>query len=95
MRAEMKSFSERNPFILGAVGAVVIAGIVMGALNWQKLPFLNPGHDYSAYFAEAGGLFTGAGVEVSGFQSGKVTSIELDGTAGTGEVPGQRRCPPR
>ncbi len=75
----MKSFSERNPFILGAVGAVVIAGIVMGALNWQKLPFLNPGHDYSAYFAEAGGLFTGAGVEVSGLPVGKVSSIELDG----------------
>ncbi|WP_431235905.1 MCE family protein [Mycolicibacterium psychrotolerans] len=75
----MKSFSERNPFILGAIGAVVIAGIVMGALNWQKVPFLNPGHTYSAYFAEAGGLFTGAGVEVSGLPVGKVSSIELDG----------------
>ena len=29
----MKSFSERNPVILGVVGAVVIAGIVMGALK--------------------------------------------------------------
>lgn len=75
----MKTFSERNPFILGIVGAVVIAGIVMGALNWQKLPFLNPGRDYSAYFADAGGLFTGAGVEVSGLPVGKVSSISLDG----------------
>ncbi|MEZ0357833.1 MCE family protein [Mycobacterium sp. SA01] len=75
----MKSFSERNPVILGAVGAVVIAGIVMGALNWQRLPFLNPGRNYSAYFAEAGGLFTGATVEVSGLPVGKVSSIELDG----------------
>ncbi|QEN15359.1 MCE family protein [Mycolicibacterium sp. ELW1] len=75
----MKSFSERNPVILGAIGAVVIAGIVMGALNWQKIPFLNLGHSYSAYFAEAGGLFTGAGVEVSGLPVGKVASIELDG----------------
>ncbi|WP_396926833.1 MCE family protein [Mycolicibacterium sp.] len=79
MRAEVKSFSERNPVILGAVGAVVIAGIVMGALNWQKLPFLNPGRNYTAYFAEAGGLFTGATVEVSGLPVGKVSSIELDG----------------
>lgn len=79
MYAEMKSFSERNPVILGAIGAVVIAGIVMGALNWQKIPFLNLGHSYSAYFAEAGGLFTGAGVEVSGLPVGKVASIELDG----------------
>ncbi|ULN43431.1 MCE family protein [Mycolicibacterium crocinum] len=75
----MKSFSERNPVILGAVGAVVIAGIVLGALNWQKLPFLNPGRNYTAYFAEAGGLFTGATVEVSGLPVGKVSSIELDG----------------
>ncbi len=75
----MKSFSERNPVVLGIVGAVVIAGIVMGALNWQKLPFLNPGQNYSAYFADAGGLFTGAGVEVSGLPVGKVSSIELDG----------------
>ncbi|WP_099248017.1 MCE family protein [Mycobacterium sp. shizuoka-1] len=75
----MKSFSERNPFVLGAVGAVVIAGVVMGALNWQKLPFLNPGRNYSAYFADAGGLFTGAGVEVSGLPVGKVSSIALDG----------------
>lgn len=79
MHAEMKSFSERNPIILGAIGAVVIFGIVMAALNWQKVPFLNPGRNYSAYFAEAGGLFTGAGVEVSGLPVGKVSSIELDG----------------
>lgn len=79
MHTEMKSFSERNPFILGAIGAVVIAGIVTAALNWQKVPFLNPGHTYSAYFAEAGGLFTGAGVEVSGLPVGKVSSIDLDG----------------
>ena len=79
MHAQVKSFSERNPVVLGVVGAVVIAGIVMGALNWQKLPFLNPGHNYSAYFADAGGLFTGAGVEVSGLPVGKVSDIELDG----------------
>nr|WP_205267393.1 MCE family protein [Mycolicibacterium sphagni] len=65
--------------VLGVIGAVVITGIVMGALNWQKLPFLNPGHNYSAYFADAGGLLTGAGVEVSGLPVGKVSDIELDG----------------
>ncbi|WP_345892180.1 MCE family protein [Mycolicibacterium sphagni] len=79
MHAQVKSFSERNPLVLGVIGAVVITGIVMGALNWQKLPFLNPGHNYSAYFADAGGLLTGAGVEVSGLPVGKVSDIELDG----------------
>ena len=75
----MKSFSERNPLVLGVVGAVVIAGIVLAALNWQRIPFVNPGKNYSAHFAEAGGLFTGAGVEVSGLPVGRVSSIELDG----------------
>ena len=75
----MKSFSERNPFVLGIVGASVITGIVLGALNWQKIPFINPGQNYSAYFADAGGLFTGAGVEVSGLPVGRVSSIDLDG----------------
>ena len=75
----MKSFSERSPFTLGIVGAAVITGIVLGALNWQKIPFINPGQNYAAYFAEAGGLFTGAGVEVSGLPVGRVSSIELEG----------------
>lgn len=75
----MKSFSERNPVVLGLAGAAVITALVLGALNWQKIPFVNPGKNYSAYFAEAGGLFTGAGVEVSGLPVGRVSSIDLDG----------------
>jgi phospholipid/cholesterol/gamma-HCH transport system substrate-binding protein len=72
----MKTFSERNPVIIGFIGVAVVVAV---ALNYQKLPFLNQGKTYSAEFADAGGLFTGAGVEVSGFPSGKVNSIELDG----------------
>ena len=76
----MKSFSERNPLIIGAIGVTAVVVIALGALNYQKLPFFSQGNDYSAYFADAGGLFTGASVEVSGFPSGKVSSIELDGS---------------
>jgi phospholipid/cholesterol/gamma-HCH transport system substrate-binding protein len=75
----MKLFSERNPFVIGAIGLTAIAVLVMAALEWQKLPFLNQGRTVSAYFADAGGLRTGNGVEVSGFPVGKVSSIELDG----------------
>ena len=49
------------------------------ALEYDKLPFINQTKEYSAYFAEAGGLTTGAGVQVSGFKVGQVSSIELDG----------------
>jgi phospholipid/cholesterol/gamma-HCH transport system substrate-binding protein len=75
----MKSFSERNPLIIGTVGIVAIGGLVLAALNFQDLPFVNQGTDVSAYFADAGGLRTGNGVEVSGYPVGKVSSIELEG----------------
>ena len=75
----MKSFSERNPLIIGTVGIVAIAGLVLAALNFQNLPFVSQGKSVAAYFADAGGLRTGNGVEVSGYPVGKVSSIELDG----------------
>jgi phospholipid/cholesterol/gamma-HCH transport system substrate-binding protein len=75
----MKSFTERNPMIIGAVGIAAVIAIALAALNYQKLPFLNQGNNYSAYFADAGGLFNGAGVEVSGYTVGKVSGIQLDG----------------
>lgn len=75
----MKTFSERNPLVVGAIGVAVTIGVVLGALNYEKLPFLNSNKVYSAYFAEAGGLLTGAPVQVSGMRAGRVNSIDLDG----------------
>ncbi|MGZ5379978.1 MAG: MCE family protein, partial [Mycobacterium sp.] len=74
----MKSFSERNQIVIGVVGLVLTIGIVLGSLNYDRLPFLQ-GKEYSAYFAEAGGLTTGVAVQVSGFKVGEVKSIELAG----------------
>ena len=76
----MKPFAERNLFVIGAIGLAVTVAIIVGAINYDRLPFLNQGKEYSAYFAEAGGLKDEAAVQVSGFQVGKVESIELDGT---------------
>jgi len=75
----MKAFSERNPIVIGTVGLLAVTVVVVAALQYQKLPFLNQGKDVSAYFADAGGLRTGNAVEVSGYPVGKVSSIELDG----------------
>jgi phospholipid/cholesterol/gamma-HCH transport system substrate-binding protein len=75
----MKLFEERNPLIIGAIGVALIAGVVLGALNYNKLPILSQKTEYSAYFAEAGGLLTGSAVLVSGLQVGQVESITLDG----------------
>ncbi len=81
MRAEMRSFAERSPLVIGIVGAVGVAVIVTGALQYQNLPLVNQVNSYSAHFADAGGLFTGATVEVSGHPAGRVSGIELDGAA--------------
>lgn len=77
----MKSFAERSPLVIGIVGAVGVAVIVTGALQYQNLPLVNQVNSYSAHFADAGGLFTGATVEVSGHPAGRVSGIELDGAA--------------
>lgn len=74
----MKSFSERNLFTIGAIGLTATALIVIGALNYDKLPFLTQDRDYSAYFVEAGGLRSGAAVQVSGMRVGQVTSVSLE-----------------
>ncbi len=75
----MKTFSERNLYVIGAIGLVLTFGIIVGAMQYDKLPFVNQSKEYSAYFAEAGGLTTSGKVQVSGFKVGQVKSIELDG----------------
>lgn len=77
----MKSFAERNPLVLGTIGVAVVSVLVIGALQYQNLPLVNQVRTYSAYFADAGGLFTGATVEVAGYPAGRVSDIDLAGNA--------------
>ncbi len=75
----MKPFAERNRVTVGAVGTLMAAGLVVGALQYDKLGFWMD-NEYTAYFSQIGGLRTGAPVQVAGVRSGKVSSIELEGT---------------
>ncbi|MDX1888944.1 virulence factor Mce family protein [Mycolicibacterium sp. 050158] len=77
MRGEVKPFSERNPVVLGVIGAVVLAALVIGALQFRDLMSFTSGRTYTAYFADAGGLKTGAAVQVAGYKVGEVKSISL------------------
>ena len=90
----MRSFSERSPLVIGTVGVMAVLTVVLAALNWQRLPFVNQAKDYSAYFADAGGLRTGASVDISGFPAGKVSSIELRGPGVLVTFCAVRRTPP-
>ncbi|MCX2929892.1 MCE family protein [Mycobacterium sp. CVI_P3] len=75
----MKSFEERNPLIIGGIGAALIVVIVIAALQYNKLPFINSDRSYSAYFADAGGLEPGDAVQYSGLRVGQVDGVDLDG----------------
>jgi phospholipid/cholesterol/gamma-HCH transport system substrate-binding protein len=74
-----RSFSERNPVPIGAIGLLVIGLMLLAAFNIESLPL--PGRDrtFHAAFSEAGGLKVGDEVQVAGVRVGKVKSIELDG----------------
>lgn len=54
MYAKMKSFSERNPVVIGVVGVGLVSAGVLAALQYDKLALVSGGNDYKAYFAEAG-----------------------------------------
>jgi phospholipid/cholesterol/gamma-HCH transport system substrate-binding protein len=66
----MKSISERNPIIVGAVGVALTALAVVVGLQYRNLPFVKSKTQYSAYFDQAGDLTSGAAVQVSGLQVG-------------------------
>ncbi|EUA29813.1 MCE-family Mce3C domain protein [Mycobacterium intracellulare] len=82
----MKSFSERSPLLIGAVGTAVIVGVVLAGLQYQRLPFVNQRNSFSAYFADAGGLQTNAVVEVSGLPGRKSIEHRTGRTRRTGHV---------
>jgi len=76
---EVKSFQERSPYKVGAIGIVATLGLMWVSLNYDKLPFVDLDTEYTAYFAEAGGLAAGNPVQVSGFRVGDVSSVDLEG----------------
>ncbi|SNW16645.1 MCE-family protein, Mce3C_1 [Mycolicibacterium thermoresistibile] len=79
MCATVKPFAERNRVTVGAVGVLIVAMLVVGALQYDKLMFWTD-KSYTAYFTQAGGLRAGAMVQVSGLRSGRVTSVALEGS---------------
>ncbi|CAA0105473.1 Uncharacterised protein [Mycolicibacterium vanbaalenii] len=75
----MKPMSERNLIVVGTIGCSLVAAALIGALNYDKLPFIDGNRHYAAYFEDAAGLRPDSPVEVSGFRVGQVSRITLDG----------------
>jgi len=75
----MKRFRERDPFLVGLTTIIVLVLVILGALNFSKLPIFGGGNTYEAEFADAGGLATTDIVTVAGVRVGQITGIALDG----------------
>jgi phospholipid/cholesterol/gamma-HCH transport system substrate-binding protein len=76
----IKPLAERNRIAVGAVGILIVVALVVAVFSYNKIPFINGTTNYSAYFAEAGGIKSGSDVRVSGLSVGRVSGIKLDGT---------------
>jgi phospholipid/cholesterol/gamma-HCH transport system substrate-binding protein len=75
----VKRFRERNRAVTGAVGIAVTLVLVVGALQFEKLPLIHNNATYSADFANAGGLDVGDIVTIDGVKVGAITGMALDG----------------
>jgi len=75
----MKPFRERNTTIIGVIGFVIIALLLLASFRADKLPIIGAGDTYHAKFAEIGGLKSGNEVRVAGVSVGNVTALELKG----------------
>jgi phospholipid/cholesterol/gamma-HCH transport system substrate-binding protein len=74
-----RSFSSRNPTTIGAIGLVIILGLLWAAFNASSLPIIGGGTSYSAYFTEDANLRPNDDVRVAGVNVGKVESTTIDG----------------
>lgn len=79
-RPHFKPLAERNRLTVGLVGVAVIVALVTAVFSYDKIPFIKGTSDYSAYFAEAGGIKSGSDVRVSGLGVGRVSGVSLEGT---------------
>lgn len=74
-----KSFSERDPSVLGIFAIATIVVVVMGALNAANIRDALTQRRYTAEFSDAGGLRTGDDVRLAGMTVGRVRDIAIEG----------------
>lgn len=70
-----------NPLLVGLIGTVLIAVVVLAALNLRALPGVDRTVGYTARFVDTGGLGVGDPVRIAGKDAGQVTGIAIDGDA--------------
>jgi phospholipid/cholesterol/gamma-HCH transport system substrate-binding protein len=71
----LKSFRDRNPYVIGIASVVVIAAAVVGAYLVGVLHVFQPVYSMSAVFSDAGGINNTDPVLVGGVKAGRVTKV--------------------
>jgi phospholipid/cholesterol/gamma-HCH transport system substrate-binding protein len=75
----MRRFRERNRALTGLVGIIVTVALIVGALEFPRLPLIHHNGSYSAFFTNTGGLENGDIVTIHGVKVGSITGMSLDG----------------
>ncbi|WP_188113348.1 MCE family protein [Nocardioides humilatus] len=73
------AWTERNPVPIALCGLLLVAGLLVAAANWHRLPFIDDSTTYRAEFTDASGLVAGEEVRIAGVKVGTVEALELDG----------------
>ena len=81
-----KSFTNRNPTPIGAIGLVFIIVLLFAAFNAGSLPLIGGGTPYSAMFTTSANLKEGADVRIAGVKVGEVDTVAIDRSAGLVKV---------
>ncbi|WP_436796018.1 MCE family protein [Actinospongicola halichondriae] len=82
----MKSFRDRNPYLVGIVSVLLIGGATGFAFMVGLLNLLENAYEMEGVFSDASGLRTGDDVKVAGVKVGRVTDIEVDRPSGNVRV---------
>lgn len=82
----MKSFRDRNPYVVGIVSVLMIGAATGFAFMVGLLNLLENAYPVEGVFADASGLRTGDDVKLAGVKVGRVTDIEVDRPSGNVRV---------
>jgi phospholipid/cholesterol/gamma-HCH transport system substrate-binding protein len=78
----VKSFRERNPYVIGITSVLVIGGFVGLAFMVGILHLFEKTYKMKAVFSDAAGMRSGVNVKVAGIKAGRVTGIKADRVQG-------------
>jgi phospholipid/cholesterol/gamma-HCH transport system substrate-binding protein len=76
-RRGRRSFRERDPLVIGAIGIAVLIALILAAFRIDDLPLVGGGTGYQAAFRDASGLAPGNEVRVAGVKVGSVEAVSL------------------